>query len=207
MKFIIETYGCQMNVADSELVASILTQAGFISTDQINEADVIIFNTCSVRDNAEQRVIGRISNEVSRKLDHPHLLVGVIGCMAQRLGDELKKINKKLDFVVGVDQYSQLPAIIAKCLSDQQFISETELNNTENYHALYPLRSNSLNAMITIMRGCNNFCTYCIVPYTRGRERSREIGEILNEVEIAGQNNCLEITFLGQNVNSYLKPS
>ena len=218
MNFIIETYGCQMNVADSELIISILNNAGFNATTDINDADIIIFNTCSVRENAEQRVIGRISNEISRKnstKDNVAIgeryagkikglpLIGVVGCMAQRLGDELKKVNKKIDFVVGVDQYSSLPEIINECLDKHEFVSHTDLNQNENYINLYPSRSSSLNAFITIMRGCNNFCTYCIVPFTRGRERSRPIAEIIYEIEKAGKNHTLEITLLGQNVNSY----
>ena len=222
MKFIIETYGCQMNVADSELISSILINAGHTPTENINEAQIIIFNTCSVRENAESRVIGRISSEVARKnfktftsescsIECPNtktvinnsIIIGVVGCMAQRLGKELSKINKKLDFVVGVDQYCHLPQIIDLCIDKNDFIENTALNHFENYTDLYPLRSNSLNAFITIMRGCNNFCTYCIVPFTRGRERSRPIKEILNEIEMAGKAGAYEITLLGQNVNSY----
>ena len=220
MKFIIETYGCQMNVADSELITTILTNAGFTHTENIDEAQIIIFNTCSVRDNAEKRVIGRITSEVSRKSYQNDLIVGIVGCMAQRLGEELKKINKKIDFVVGVDQYSQLPEIIETIRSaelrsafripnsefrtpNSTFISNTILDQAEIYNDLYPTRSNPLNAFITIMRGCNNFCTYCIVPFTRGRERSRPIKEILHEIELAGQYRAYDITLLGQNVNSY----
>ncbi|MCL2062869.1 MAG: tRNA (N6-isopentenyl adenosine(37)-C2)-methylthiotransferase MiaB [Candidatus Cloacimonetes bacterium] len=203
MKFIIETYGCQMNVADSELIVSILNNAGLTHTENIDDAQIIIFNTCSVRENAEKRVIGRITSEVSRKSHQNNLLVGIVGCMAQRLGEELKKINKKIDFVVGVDQYSLLPEIIEDCLNNNDFISKTTLNQAEIYNDLYPTRSNPLNAFITIMRGCNNFCTYCIVPFTRGRERSRPIKEILSEIELAGQNKSFEVTLLGQNVNSY----
>ncbi|MCL1826926.1 MAG: tRNA (N6-isopentenyl adenosine(37)-C2)-methylthiotransferase MiaB [Candidatus Cloacimonetes bacterium] len=202
MKFIVKTYGCQMNVADSELIISILQKSGFSSTDKIEEADIIIFNTCSVRENAESRVIGRISNEVSRKTTNKDLLIGIVGCMAQRLGDELKKINKKIDFIVGVDQYSKLPEIIE--VSRQKVAVETTFNTTEIYENLFPTRSNNLNAFVTIMRGCNNFCTYCIVPYTRGRERSRSVTEIYNEIEQAGREGLKDVTLLGQNVNSYL---
>ena len=204
MKFIIETYGCQMNVADSELIVSILENSGFSYTDNIEEADVIMFNTCSVRENAENRVIGRISNEISRKYTNNNVLIGVLGCMAQRLGDKLNEINKKIDFVVGVDQYFKLPEIINQCYDKRDFVSETSFNHLEVYKEMYPVRSNPLNAFITIMRGCNNFCTYCIVPYTRGRERSRPINEILKEIDIAGQNKAYDITLLGQNVNSYI---
>lgn len=216
MKFIIETYGCQMNVADSELVTSILenysNESGnfnFTQTDNIEEADIIMFNTCSVRENAERRVLGRISNEISRKLKNNNILIGILGCMAQRLGEKLNmKSNKRgifpqIDFVAGVDQYSKLPDIILNCIENHQFISNTEFNHDEVYENLQPVRSNSLNAFVTIMRGCNNFCTYCIVPYTRGRERSRPYEEILTEIKEAGKNSLFDVTLLGQNVNSY----
>ena len=207
MNFIIETYGCQMNVADSELITSILTTAGHTHTDDINNADIIIFNTCSIREHAEERVIGRISNEVSRKINNKNLLIGIVGCMAQRLGMELQKINKKIDFVVGVDQYLKLPEVIQN-LSESQFVIPNpelriDFNSEEIYNEIDPIRSDQLSAFITIMRGCNNYCSYCIVPYTRGRERSRPINEILNELKQAVKEKKYEITLLGQNVNSY----
>ena len=202
MKFMIETYGCQMNVADSELISSILIKAGYTQVNSVYDADIIIFNTCSVRENAETRVIGRISSVASP--NNGHLLIGIVGCMAQRLGEQLKKINKKIDFVVGVDQYSQLPEIIENSHRKNQFISNTIFNHSENYNYFIPTRTNETNAFVTIMRGCNNFCTYCIVPYTRGRERSRPIKEILHEIEQAGKNKIYDITLLGQNVNSYM---
>ncbi len=203
MKFIIETYGCQMNIADSEMISSILIKSGHELTSDISEAEIIIFNTCSVRQHAEDRVIGRISNEISRKYENPNILIGVVGCMAQRLGKELKTINKKLDFVVGVDNYFKLPSIIENLQDKKHFVNETLMDHLEIYSEIYPVRIDENNAFITIMRGCNNYCTYCIVPYVRGRERSRPAEDILNEVKKAGESGFFEITLLGQNVNSY----
>jgi len=201
MKCFIETYGCQMNVADSELIKGILTNSLYEVSEHIEEADVIIFNTCSVRQHAEDRVLGRIANESSRKRDNPALKIGVIGCMAQRLGNDLLK-NKAIDFVVGVDQYNSLPHILQQLSARHDFL-EVAVNKNEVYHDIYPVRSGSFNAFVTIMRGCNNFCSYCIVPYTRGRERSRPMQEIITEVEKCGQEGFKDITLLGQNVNSY----
>lgn len=199
MRFYIETYGCQMNISDSELVTTILRNNGYQEATTIDDADIIIFNTCSVRQHAEERVLGRIANEKSRKRTKPALKIGVIGCMAQRLQDELMQIQDGIDFVVGVDQYSEIPHIIS---STSDSIS-ADFNKEEIYNDIYPTRQGKLNAFVTIMRGCNNFCSYCIVPYTRGRERSRPISDILTEVQEAGKNGFPDITLLGQNVNSY----
>ena len=202
LQYYIETYGCQMNVADSELVSGILKAGGYVQAKTIDDADIIIFNTCSIRQHAEDRVIGRISNEVSRKAKKPGLKIGVIGCVAQRLGSELKKINKNIDFVVGVDQYKHLPRML-NLLDFYGVDVATEVNNSEVYHNMMPVRQGELNAFVTITRGCDNFCTYCIVPYVRGRERSRSLDEILKEVEEAGDEGFKDVTLLGQNVNSY----
>jgi len=203
MKVFIETYGCQMNVSDSELVNSILLGNKFDIAENIEEADVIIFNTCSVRQHAEDRVMGRINNEMNRKTRKKHMKIGVIGCMAQRLGDELKNKSKGIDFVVGVDQYKKLPDIIMNLFDDPKFYKEVNVNNEEVYNDLYPRHTGELNAFVTIMRGCNNFCSYCIVPYTRGRERSRPMQEILEEIRKVGEEGFKDVTLLGQNVNSY----
>ncbi len=203
MKFIIETYGCQMNVADSEMISTIMENSGYELTDTLTDADIIMFNTCSVRQHAEDRVIGRISNEVARKISNKNLVIGVVGCMAQRLGKELGEMNTKIDFVVGVDNYFKLPEIIEGLYNKRHFVSSVDMNHKEIYHDIYPIRSNELNAFVTIMRGCNNFCTYCIVPYVRGRERSRSVDEIIKEIKIAGEKGIKEVTLLGQNVNSY----
>jgi tRNA-2-methylthio-N6-dimethylallyladenosine synthase len=203
MRFFIETYGCQMNVSDSELIISILRNAGMDYASNIEDADIIMFNTCSVRQHAEDRVLGRISNEVSRKMQKPDLLIGVIGCMAQRLGEELRVLNKKIDFVVGVDNYKNLPLIISRLNAKQDFIAEISIHQSEVYDDLFPVHSGEHIAFVTIMRGCNNFCSYCIVPYTRGRERSRSVDSILQEISDTGEKGFQDITLLGQNVNSY----
>jgi tRNA-2-methylthio-N6-dimethylallyladenosine synthase len=202
-KFHIETYGCQMNVSDSEIVSSILLQNGYSLAESIDEADIIIFNTCSVRKHAEERVLGRISNEMSRKQSNPGLKIGVIGCMAQRLGDTIRTISNGVDFVAGVDSYRHLPAIIANSFQNSDFRTETDFDDMELYTEFKPLRNDDFNAFITIMRGCNNYCSYCIVPYLRGRERSRPIDDILKEAYQAGIDGCQDVTLLGQNVNSY----
>ena len=203
MKVFIETYGCQMNVADSELVASILKDRQFDLVNDMDNADIIIFNTCSVRQHAEDRVIGRINNEMSRKRSKKHLKIGVIGCMAQRLGERLQELNSSIDFTVGTDQYKNLPEIIKNLFENPKFSSNTIINNREIYEDLYPIHSGKYNAFITIMRGCNNFCSYCIVPYVRGRERSRDVKDVLDDVHKAGEQGFKDITLLGQNVNSY----
>ncbi|MCF7918806.1 MAG: tRNA (N6-isopentenyl adenosine(37)-C2)-methylthiotransferase MiaB [Candidatus Cloacimonetes bacterium] len=201
MKFYIETYGCQMNVADSELVMTILKQNGFDRAENIETADVILFNTCSVRQHAEERVLGRINNEMRHK-SLKDVKIGVIGCMAQRLGTELADLSRGVDFVVGVDQYDKLPEIIRSSFREE-FLSYTDVDNEQLYPAIIPQHQDNLKAFITIMRGCNNFCSYCIVPYTRGRERSRSPLEIIEDVKKAGEQGLREIMLLGQNVNSY----
>ena len=202
MKVFIETYGCQMNVADSELVASILSKTDFEIAEKISEADVILFNTCSVRQHAEDRVLGRINNEMSRKKTK-NIKIGVMGCMAQRLSEKLHKMNTNIDFVVGVDQYNQIPQIINDLFANNDFQIQTAVDDEEIYKDIYPIHQGEFNAFITIMRGCNNFCSYCIVPYTRGRERSRPLEDILQDVQKAGEQGFMDVTLLGQNVNSY----
>ncbi|MBC8313043.1 MAG: tRNA (N6-isopentenyl adenosine(37)-C2)-methylthiotransferase MiaB [Candidatus Cloacimonetes bacterium] len=200
-KFSIITYGCQMNVADSEVVVRILTKAGYEFTENLNDSDIIIFNSCTVRQHAEDRVVGRITQEGSRKKAKHNLLIGLIGCVAQRIGNELLNKIDSLDFVAGTDQYRNLPEIIE--FAKLKNISNLQENYNENYEDIYPLRKKNVNAFVTIMRGCNNFCSYCIVPYVRGKERSRNFKAILSEVEKAGKNGFKDITLLGQNVNSY----
>ena len=204
-KFIIETYGCQMNVYDSEMIEQHLIENGFTKAEKIHEADIIMFNTCSVRQRAEDRVMGRISNEFGRKKAKPNLKIGVLGCMAQRLKDELFDKKNQVDFVVGVDQYKELPNILKNLDDDFHQIEVTE-NSQEIYEKIYPKvsRIDKTSAFVTIMRGCDNFCTYCIVPYVRHRERSRPVVDILNEIKEAVQQGFKEVSVLGQNVNSYL---
>lgn len=204
-KLFIETYGCQMNVADSEVVASILGMAGYTATDNIEEADAILLNTCSIRDNAEQKIISRLAYLASlrRKRKESRLIIGVIGCMAERVRDELIN-NHGVDIVAGPDSYLDLPNLFAAAEAGEKAIN-VELSTTETYRKVIPSRitGNRVSGFISIMRGCNNFCSYCIVPYTRGRERSREPQSILNELADLRDKGFKEATLLGQNVNSY----
>jgi tRNA-2-methylthio-N6-dimethylallyladenosine synthase len=202
-KVFIHTYGCQMNVADSEMVATILTNGGYKITSNIEEADVIIFNSCTVRQHAENRVIGRITQEAVRKRRNPSLIIGLIGCAAQRAGESLLSEVNGLDFVVGTSRYRSLPQIIKQIMDTKNKVALLDPNDEENYHRIYQLRNSGTSGFVTIMRGCNNFCSYCIVPYVRGRERSRPYQEILEEIWQAGNQGFKDITLLGQNVNSY----
>ncbi|MDE7387673.1 MAG: tRNA (N6-isopentenyl adenosine(37)-C2)-methylthiotransferase MiaB [Muribaculaceae bacterium] len=203
-KLLIETYGCQMNVADSEVVASVMGMAGYEVTESIDEADAVLLNTCSIRDNAEQKILSRLSalNAVRRKRERG-LIIGVIGCMAERVKDDLIA-NHGVDLVAGPDSYLDLPALFASVEAGQKAIN-VELSRTETYRDIIPARlgTNRVSGFISIMRGCNNFCTYCIVPYTRGRERSREPESILAELADLRAKGFREVTLLGQNVNSY----
>jgi len=202
-KLFIETYGCQMNVADSEVVSSIMQMDGFETINNLQEADVIFVNTCSVRDNAEQRVISRLQFFQSLKRKNKKLIVGVLGCMAERVKEELI-VNHHADLVVGPDSYMDLPHLIATVEKGEKAIN-VELSTTETYKDVIPLKISGvkISGFISIMRGCDNFCTYCIVPYTRGRERSRDTESILKEVRVLKEQGYREVTLLGQNVNSY----
>ncbi|MBO7316491.1 MAG: tRNA (N6-isopentenyl adenosine(37)-C2)-methylthiotransferase MiaB, partial [Paludibacteraceae bacterium] len=201
-KFYIETYGCQMNVADSEVVASVLNMDGFDVTNQIDEADLILVNTCSIRDNAEQKIISRLQYFNSLRKKNKSLVVGVIGCMAERVKDDLVQ-NYGVDLVAGPDAYLDLPNLIGAIEKGEKAVN-VELSTTETYKDIIPLRiGNSISGFVSIMRGCNNFCSYCIVPYTRGRERSRQVQSILSEVADLQNKGYKEVTLLGQNVNSY----
>ena len=201
-KFYIETYGCQMNVADSEVVASVLNMDGFDVTNQIDEADLILVNTCSIRDNAEQKIISRLQYFNSLRKKNKSLVVGVIGCMAERVKDDLVQ-NYGVDLVAGPDAYLDLPNLIGAIEKGEKAVN-VELSTTETYKDIIPLRiGNSISGFVSIMRGCNNFCSYCIVPYTRGRERSRQVQSILSEVADLQSKGYKEVTLLGQNVNSY----
>jgi len=205
-KFYIETYGCQMNVADSEVVAAIMQTTDCELTDDIAQADIVILNTCSIRDNAEQKVQHRLqelrSENGKRKAENIKRIIGVIGCMAERMGEAL--INEHgVSFVVGPDAYLDIPNLLAQCELGHKAIN-IELSTTETYREVMPARiGKQISGFVSIMRGCNNFCSYCIVPYTRGRERSRDIDSILNEVRDLHEKGYKEVTLLGQNVNSY----
>ena len=200
----IETYGCQMNVADSEVVASVMKMAGYDVTQNLDEADAIFINTCSIRDNAEQKIFSRLNQlHALQRRRSRRLIVGIIGCMAERMKDTL--INEHgVDVVAGPDAYLDLPNLIAAAENGEKAI-DIELSTTETYRDVIPSRisGNRVSGFISIMRGCNNFCSYCIVPYTRGRERSREPQSILNELHDLEAKGFKEATLLGQNVNSY----
>ena len=206
-KLYIETYGCQMNVADSEVVASIMEMDGYTLTDNIADADAILLNTCSIRDNAEQKIVGRLqalrAERRNRKASGRGLLIGVIGCMAERVKDDLVS-NHGVDIVAGPDSYLDLPALFASARKGLPAVN-VELSTTETYRDVVPVRlpGHQVSGFVSIMRGCNNFCSYCIVPYTRGRERSRPVDSILCEVADLRAKGYKEVTLLGQNVNSY----
>ena len=205
-KLYIETYGCQMNVADSEVVASIMKMAGYETTETIDEADAVLLNTCSVRDNAEQKIYHRLEALTAEKRRR-RLIVGVLGCMAERVKDELIE-RCHADLVAGPDSYLSLPDLFAQAELGHKAI-DIELSTTETDAQVVPQRiglGHRIGGFVSIMRGCNNFCHYCIVPYTRGRERSRDVESILTEVRDLRDRGFKEVTLLGQNVNSYKAP-
>jgi tRNA-2-methylthio-N6-dimethylallyladenosine synthase len=196
----IETYGCQMNVADSELMFGILGRAGYLRTDQPADADVVLVNTCAVRDNAEQRVIGRVGE--LQRYRRPGGLLGVVGCMAQRLGPRLLEQPGRVDLVVGPDGYRNLPDLLGLAASGRA-VSDTEFRSWEHYEDVPPVREPGPAAFVTVQRGCDYKCTFCIVPYTRGPERSRRLDDVVREVRGLAEQGVSEVTLLGQTVNSY----
>ena len=202
-KLYIETYGCQMNVADSEVVASVMQMAGYETTESVDDADAVFLNTCSVRDNAEQKIYHRLEALAAIRRKHP-LIIGVLGCMAERAQQDLLE-NHHADLVAGPDSYMSLPDLIAQAELGHKAMN-IELSTTETYKDVVPQRiglGHKIGGFVSIMRGCNNFCHYCIVPYTRGRERSRDVESILKEVRDLRDKGYKEVTLLGQNVNSY----
>lgn len=202
-KLLIETYGCQMNVADSEVVASVMGMAGYETCENIEEADAVFMNTCSVRDNAEQKILSRLEFFHSMQKKGKKLIIGVLGCMAERVKEELLTVHGA-DLVCGPDSYLSLPDLVAQAELGQKAIN-VELSLSETYKDVVPQRicGTHIGGFVSIMRGCNNFCHYCIVPYTRGRERSRDVESILREVRDLRDRGFKEVTLLGQNVNSY----
>ena len=202
-KFALETYGCQMNVADSELVEGILTNLGLEKTANYDEADAIFLNTCAIRENAETKVHSKLGNLHKIKLNKPHLIIGVLGCMAQNLKDDLLKNKPYVDIILGPDSYRKIPDLINRHVKDNKSIVDTKLSRYEVYENLFPSRGDTFNAWVSIMRGCDKFCSFCIVPFTRGRERSRSVESVVDEVKKAVDQGFVEITLLGQNVNSY----
>lgn len=204
-KLYLETYGCQMNFADSEIVASVLMEQGFSTTPDMHQADVVMVNTCTVRDNAEQRIRGRLDLFRSLKKNNPEVIIGVMGCMAEHLKDKLLEEEKVVDIVVGPDAYRNLPYLITKVGTGQKAVNVL-LSREETYADISPVRlgGNGVCAFITITRGCDNMCTFCVVPLTRGRERSRDPQSIINEARDLFEKGYREVTLLGQNVDSYL---
>ncbi len=201
-KVYIETYGCQMNLADTEVVMGILNNKGYELTKELDSADVVFLNTCSVRDNAEQRIHGRLGTIGTLKQKNPNLVIGILGCMAERLRDALIEKEKVVDLVVGPDEYRRIPEFIDTAVAGEKGIG-VKLSRTETYEDIEPFREEGLSAWISVMRGCDKFCTYCVVPFTRGRERSSKMESIVEEVSRLSQRGFREVTLLGQNVNSY----
>lgn len=198
----IETYGCQMNVADSELVGGILDRTGYTFTGDATDADVVLVNTCAIRENAEQRVYGRLGLFNSYKKRNPDVVVGILGCMAERLRKQLVEEDRLVDIVVGPDEYRRLPDLLSRAFAGEKGIA-VKLSRVENYDDVVPLRTDGFSAWISVMRGCDKFCTFCVVPFTRGRERSRPLHSVVEEVAGLSAKGYREVTLLGQNVNSY----
>ena len=203
-RLFVETYGCQMNVGDTEIVVSIMQGEGYVYTEHIDEADVVLINTCSIRDNAEQRIWGRLRELRGLRRRHPSLLIGIIGCMAERLKERLVEGDDAVDIVAGPDSYRDLPRLVREAEAGGKGVNVL-LSSEETYAEIAPVRldRNGVSAFVAIMRGCNNFCSYCVVPYTRGRERSRDAATIVAEARTLFENGYREVTLLGQNVNSY----
>jgi tRNA-2-methylthio-N6-dimethylallyladenosine synthase len=201
--YFIQTYGCQMNVADSELIEKILNDQGYNKSNEPQNADAIFINTCAIRDHAEQKVHSILGRFAKIKKDKPSILLGVVGCMAQSLKHDLLEKRPYVDIILGPDSYRRLPDLLERTKKNKKSLVDTKLSRFEVYDDLFPSRKEGINAWISIMRGCDKFCTFCIVPFTRGRERSRSMASILNEAEVAVKQGFKEITLLGQNVNSY----
>ncbi|MFZ9681570.1 MAG: MiaB/RimO family radical SAM methylthiotransferase, partial [Bacteroidia bacterium] len=200
----LESYGCQMNFSDSEIVASVMAEIGFGVTDELEKADVVMINTCSIRENAEQKVRARLQHFRSLKRHKPSLVIGVLGCMAERLKAKLLDQEQLVDLVVGPDAYKDLPGLLEQVQGGQQAVNVL-LSREETYADIAPVRlgTNGVSAFVTIMRGCDNMCSFCVVPFTRGRERSRDPQSIVSECTDLWQNGYREVTLLGQNVDSY----
>src|SRR5215470_14969774 len=203
-RFYIESYGCQMNFSDSEIVASILNGEGFGATRNYEEADLVLINTCSIREKAEQTVRKRLTEFKKLKQNRPGMLIGVLGCMAERLKSKFLEEEKLVDIVVGPDAYRSLPSLLEEADSGQKAVNVL-LSREETYADISPVRldSNGVTAFVSIMRGCNNMCSFCVVPFTRGRERSRDAASIVNECRQLFENGFRDVTLLGQNVDSY----
>ncbi len=203
-KVYIETYGCQMNLSDTEIILTVLGESGYQETESISASDLILFNTCSVRDNAEQRIFKRLEQIKNIKKKTPDVVVGILGCMAERLRNKLIEEYKFVDLIVGPDEYRKLPLLIEDIIETGEKGIAVKLSKVETYDDLIPTRRDGVTAWISVMRGCDKFCTFCIVPFTRGRERSRKLESVVKEAEQLFVSGVKEVTLLGQNVNSYL---
>ena len=201
--YYLETYGCQMNVADSELIAGMLKKQGYVISKSMDNADAIFVNTCAIRERAEQKVHSRLGLYSQIKQNRPGVIIGVLGCMAQHLKDEILETKPYVDIILGPDSYRKLPVLLDRNTENTNNTVDTKLSRFEVYDNLFPSRQEGINAWVSIMRGCDKFCTFCVVPFTRGRERSRSMASIVNEVQKAIADGYVEITLLGQNVNSY----
>lgn len=199
----IETYGCQMNQSDSEIILSVLSNSGYNETKNIEESDLILLNTCSVRENAENKIFSRLQSIKKYKKNNPFRIIGILGCMAERLKDGLIKEELNVDLIVGPDEYRKLPYLIDNYLENGKKGIAVKLSKIETYDDITPVRRDGITAWISVMRGCDKFCTFCVVPFTRGRERSRKVESIVDEAMMLRDEGIKEITLLGQNVNSF----
>ena len=202
-KYYLETFGCQMNVADSEMIEGILQSKGYYPIKRMDSADIIFVNTCAIREHAEEKVHSRLGVFSKIKNNKPNVIIGVLGCMAQHLKDDILDSKPYVDIILGPDSYRKLPKLLERNKVDKKNIVDTQLSRYEVYNNFFPSRNEGINAWVSIMRGCDKFCTFCIVPFTRGRERSRSPNSIIDEVKKAIDEGFVEITLLGQNVNSY----
>lgn len=199
----IETYGCQMNIADSEIVLSVLSKFGYNSVNNVEQSDLILINTCSIREHAEERIHQRLNNLKVLKRRNPNLIIGILGCMAERMRKEILTKHQIVDLIVGPDEYRKLPQLIEDFIETGEKGIAVKLSRVETYDDIMPVRKDGVTAFVSVMRGCDKFCTFCVVPFTRGRERSRKLESIVDEVKYLYDEGIREVTLLGQNVNSY----
>jgi len=202
-KVYIETYGCAMNFSDTEIVLSVLSDFGYNETDDINNSDVILLNTCSIRENAETRIYNRLKHLSAHKKKNPYKVIGILGCMAERLRKDLMEKEKFVDLIVGPDEYRKIPHLIDSLIETGEKGVAVQLSKVETYDDIIPIRKEGINSWISVMRGCDKFCTFCVVPFTRGRERSRKVDSIIKEAKMLFDEGIKDVTLLGQNVNSF----